>query len=174
MSCVTGSAARASAEDDSSGHFTCTKCTSAACAMPASAIASRTACAVASICARRPISSGWKSRVRAWPMTSLGPRPVAGAAAHRVNTVKCGASTPSVPPDMTSATRCAASSGLMPSCAASQAHQALLAYSRVKSLTQPLPSVLPITATMSSGRSTLASTRACTPDRSPGPLQATR
>ena len=54
----------------SSGHFTCTQCTSAMRSMPASAIACFTAAAVASIWAARPISWGSKSRVAAMPMAS--------------------------------------------------------------------------------------------------------
>jgi hypothetical protein len=114
-------------------------------------------------CAMRPISSGSEvARVRdahhqplvpAWPVRH--PR--------RVNTVKCGDSTPSVPPDITSATRWATSAGLQPRCGARKWHQLVAAKSRVWSLTQPLPSVLPITATMSAGTSAPASISACTP-----------
>ena len=90
----------------SSGHFTCTKCTSAGEPMPASAMAARTAAAVASICAPRPISCGRKSRVWAMPSTSRLPgRAWAASTCRRVKTVKWGESTPSVPPDITRATR---------------------------------------------------------------------
>jgi hypothetical protein len=76
--------------------------------MPASAIAARTASAVASICARRPSSSGQEvARVRAADHQARPAWPA--SARRRVNTVKCGDSTPSVPPDITSATRAAAS-----------------------------------------------------------------
>jgi hypothetical protein len=179
VSRVTGATPRRSASFtfavDSSGHLTCTKCTSAASLMPASAIALVTASALASTCAARPISSGAKSRVDAVPMTSRLPPWVAAAALRRrLKTVKCGDSTPSVPPDITSATRRSTAAALQPRCGASSWHQANVANSRVWSLTQPLPSVLPITATISDATRSPLSMSARTPPRSPGPRQATR
>ena len=73
----------------SSGHLICTKCTSAAEAMPASFIAAATALAVSSICAWRPISSGLKARVRPTPMASRGAVAAAGTSS-RQNTSRCG------------------------------------------------------------------------------------
>ena len=59
----------------------------------------------------RPISSGAKSRVKAAPMASA---PVAGASVWLTDTMtKCGESPPSVPPDMTIATRAATASGVV-------------------------------------------------------------
>ena len=68
----------------------------------------------------------------------------------RVNTVRCRLTTPSVPPDITKAIRSSTSRG-----AGQDAARASPATprrrSRVKSLTPPLPSVLPSTATISDG-----------------------
>jgi len=55
----------------------------------------------------------------------------------------CGAITPSVPPDMMNSTRAATSAAGRPSACASSVLKALVANPRLKSLTQPLPSVLP-------------------------------
>ena len=73
-------------------------------------MAAVTASDVAAICGARPISSGAKARVRPTPMASRGP--AAGAVAgSRQNTRRCGDSPPSVPPDMTMATRLSISDG---------------------------------------------------------------
>ena len=63
----------------------------------------------------------------------------------RANTVACGVITPSHPPDHTMGTR-AISASLRVPCFASTRRKAWSARMRVKSLTPPLPSVLPITA----------------------------
>ncbi len=78
--------------------------------MPASFIAAATALAVSSICGWRPISSGWKARVRPTPMASRGAAPAAGTSS-RQNTSRCGDNPPSVPPDITTATRFSISDG---------------------------------------------------------------
>jgi hypothetical protein len=139
-------------------------------------MASCTASAVLSICALRPISSGKKSRVCATPITRRRCVLVGKVAAtqQRENTVKCGDSTPSVPPDITSATRWPTSRGEHSRCGLKNWRQLVAAKSRVKSLTQPLPSVLPMTATMCAATSSPLSISACTPLRSPGPLHAIR
>ena len=71
-------------------------------------MAAATASAVAAICGARPISSGLKARVRPMPMASRGPA-AAAVAGSRQNTSRCGDSPPSVPPDMTMATRASTS-----------------------------------------------------------------
>ena len=78
--------------------------------MPASRVAAATALAVSSICAARPISSGLKSRVSPMPIASRGAEAVAGTSS-RQNTSRCGDNPPSVPPDMTMATRLSISDG---------------------------------------------------------------
>ena len=80
-----------------------------------------------------------------------------GAALDFVNSVACGLSTPSVPPDQTKATRFAASSGESFSRLAIARVNDSVAKPRVKSLAPPLPSVLPIKATISVGSTTPAS-----------------
>ena len=82
--------------------------------MPASAMAARTAAAVASTCGVRPNSSGAKSAVKAVPMASA-PAGFGAAASPTASTRKCGESPPSVPPDMTMAMRAATDSGASPS-----------------------------------------------------------
>ena len=134
-------------------------------------------CIVSSICASRPISSGRKSRVCAMPTLSrfsLDFSPTLSVARLRVKTVMCGDSTPSVPPDMTNAMRASTSRGASLRCEERALHNAATAYSRVKSLTPPLPSVLPSTATMDEGSSAPPSMSAIRPDTSPGPLVGMR
>src|SRR3954447_2818828 len=90
----------------------------------------------------------------------------------RVNTVMCGLSMPSVPPDITKAMRCSTSCGDSPSRGASAVHSAATAYSRVKSLTPPLPSVLPRIARMDAGSIAPEPIMLINPETSPGPLVA--
>ena len=107
------------------------------------------------------------------PMLRRLPETLAGrSASRRVNTVICGLSTPSVPPDITKAMRCSTSYGVRPSRGASAVHSAATAYSRVKSLTPPLPSVLPRTARMDFGSIAPEPIKAMRPETSPGPLVA--
>ncbi len=137
--------------------------------MPASAMAIRTARAVSSIWAARPSSSGRKARVCEMPTARRFAPPFPVAALRRVNTEACGLSTPSVPPDITMATRASTSSGSQPRLGARAWAKARQAYSRVKSLTPPLPSVLPRMATMSRASSVPARSSFVRPDTSPGP-----
>jgi len=130
----------------SSGHLTWTKCTSPGSPSPASRIASRTPAATASTWARRPSCSGRSGAVCAWPSASAGGPDAVPA--WRSNTSQCGAIAPSVPPDMTRQT-CAARS--RDTNRSSSWVSAALAKPRVKSLTSPLPSVLPKIATMPEG-----------------------
>ncbi len=86
--------------------------------MRALVIARRTASAVASIWACRPTSSGANAGVKATPIAKVLV-PVVGAGARRTsNTIQCGDSPPSVPPDITKATRFSTASGVSPSRAA--------------------------------------------------------
>jgi hypothetical protein len=94
--------------------------------MPASSRARVTAAAVSSIWGARPISSGAKSRVRPMPMASRGPDDGA-AAASRQNTRRCGDSPPSVPPDITIATRFSISESARPSFTANSIFSARVA-----------------------------------------------
>ena len=161
----------------SKGHLIWTKCTSLTSSIPASRIAIATAFIVAPICASRPISSGRKSRVWATPtLKRFSPAPSSAAPQHRLraNTVICGESTPSVPPDMTNAILASTARGASFKCGASALHNAATAYSRVKSFTPPLPSVFPSTARMDSGASAPLSIRAMRPETSPGPLVGMR
>ncbi len=153
-----------------SGHFTCTKCTSVASVRPEAAMARRTAAAVARTCAMRPISSGRKivrkggGRPRApcprpLALCSLPPRPVPP---RRATISRWGESPPSVPP--TSPGRPGADrAGDTPRRAARAPSSAITASGRVKSLTQPLPSVLPNTATISCGATARESIRRLQP-----------
>ena len=154
-----------------------TKCTSATASMRASRIAASTAFIVSAIWASRPISSGRKSRVWATPTLRrflLGRSSAPSGGRPRANTVTCGDSTPSVPPDMTNAIRLSTARGASLRCDESALHNAATAYSRVKSFTPPLPSVLPKTARMDDGSSAPLSIRAIRPETSPGPLVGMR
>src|ERR1700722_14884076 len=122
---------------------------SAASEMPASACARLTAAATSRASASVPTSSGAKSRVTATPKASRFP--CAFSEGARVNSVACGLSTPSVPPDQTKATRFRTSSGETPRRFARVNEYESVAKPRVKSLAPPLPSVLPIRATISAG-----------------------
>ncbi len=116
--------------------------------MPASRMAARTLSATFSTIAGRPMSSGKISALIAVPMTSrdllAGP-----VLALRAKTVACGVITPSQPPDQTIGIFAISASERLPSFF-STARNAWSARMRVKSLTPPLPSVLPITAMTSS------------------------
>src|SRR5262245_16533930 len=81
--------------------------------------------------------------VWARPMASAGPDPLSS---RRSNTVQCGAIPPSVPPDITRHTSLARA----PTCFSSISMMVCIAKPREKSLTFPLPSVLPRTATIPS------------------------
>ena len=120
-------------------------------AMPASSIAARTPAATCSICAHPPQLLEWQ-RLRMRAADGERRRRTAFAFAlpsPRSNTIQCGAMPPSVPPDMTrqigrqraSADACeTARSGWV------------VASPRLKSLTSPLPSVLPKMARRPSDR----------------------
>ena len=116
--------------------------------MPASRMAARTASATFSTMAGRPISSGKISALIAVPMASrdLFAGPVL---ALRANTVAWGVMMPSQPPDQTIGIFAISASERLPSFF-STARNAWSARMRVKSLTPPLPSVLPMTAMTSS------------------------
>ena len=87
-----------------------------------------TVSAVAATWAARPISSGANRRVRPMPIASRLPPPAGGAgASSRVNTSRCGDSPPSVPPDMTIATRRSMSPGGQFRCSASSSLSARVA-----------------------------------------------
>ena len=118
--------------------------------MPASFIAAFTPSATFSTMAGRPISSGNSSTLMAVPIASrdfdAGP-----VLPLRANTVACGVITPSQPPDQTIGMFAMSASLRLP-CFISTRRNASSARMRVKSLTPPLPSVLPITAMTSSAR----------------------
>ena len=76
-------------------------------------------------------------------------------------------STPSVPPDMTKAILSSTARGASSRCGDSASHNAATAYSRVKSLTPPLPSVLPSTARIVAGSILPVSISAMRPERRP-------
>ena len=71
--------------------------------------------------------------------------------------VAWGDMTPSVPPDMTKATFFCVSSSVQPVSAAISLRNAKVDSARVKSFTQPLPSVFPRTAMISFGSTRLSS-----------------
>lgn len=86
------------------------------------------------------------NHVRGWAVPNARDFPLAGVSVVRTsNTIMCGESAPSVPPDMMIAGLCP---GARP---ASRLSRQRTANARVKSLTQPLPSVLPRIATMPRG-----------------------
>ncbi len=160
----------------SSGHLICAKWTSLGSSMPASAIARRTASAVASICADRPSSSGRE-------ITGLGnadAQPLAGdalasagrgghcAREHREMRAEhaFGAA------DITNAIFCSRR-GDSPSRGASAAQSAATAYSR--EIIHPAIALgLPSTARMVAGSMVPASIRFSRPETSPGPLVGIR
>src|SRR5262249_7064163 len=158
----------------SSGHLICTKWTSAASRMPASAIAALTAFSTSRIWTIVPSSSDLHTRVLATPATR--PRPGRGApgTSRRTNTVTWGVMMPSVPPDMMNCTRENTSSGVVWSRAASSAAYADVAKPRLQSFTQPLPSVLPSTAITSRGDTVPSSMSLARPPTSSGPAVGSR
>ena len=111
--------------------------------MPASRIASFTAAATFSTIAGRPMSSGSSTALIAVPITSrafeAGP-----VLSLRAKTVACGVMTPSQPPDHTIGIWLTAFSSRLP-CLSNMRRKAWSARMRVKSLTPPFPSVLPMT-----------------------------
>src|SRR5262245_4463242 len=129
--------------------------------MPASFIAAFTASATFSTIAGRPMSSGRSSALMAVPMASRdlddGPvRPL------RAKIVACGVITPSQPPDQTMGIKAISSPPRDP-CRSSTRRKAWSARMRVKSLTPPLPSVLPMTAITSSAVNCLALMQSSSP-----------
>ncbi len=132
--------------------------------MPASRMAARTPSATFSTIAGRPMSSGKISALIAVPMTSrdllAGP-----VLALRANTVACGVITPSQPPDQTIGILAISASERLP-CFFSTARNAWSARMRVKSLTPPLPSVLPMTAITLSALNCPLRMQASTPEAS--------
>lgn len=80
--------------------------------IPAAAIADFTPASTVRTCTIVPSSSGRNGLVCAIPVTSRFAPPLEGrpSTSRRVNTVMCGDSTPSVPPDMMKSTRFATSS----------------------------------------------------------------
>src|SRR6266545_3621874 len=116
--------------------------------MPASRMAALTPSATFSTMAGRPMSSGRSSALMAVPMVErefdCGP-----VLPLRANTVACGVMTPSHPPDHTMGMRATSASPRRPDFNRTR-RNAWSARMRVKSLTPPLPSVLPMTAITSS------------------------
>ncbi len=137
-----------------SGHLTWTKCTAAGSSRAACAIASRTPVATISTCSRRPRCSAERAGVCATPIASAGP-PASSSSSRTSKTVRCGASAPSVPPDITMQILGTAAAGRYRD---SIDWSACTANARLKSLTQPLPSVLPRMATTAAGEIAPAST----------------
>ena len=161
----------------SKGHLIWTKWTSLDSSIPASRIAMRPPSSSRRSArpgrSPRAGSRGYGRRPRS---NAFSPAPSSAAPQHglRANTVICGESTPSVPPDMTNAILASTARGASCKCGASALHNAATAYSRVKSFTPPLPSVFPSTARMDSGASAPLSMRAMRPETSPGPLVGMR
>jgi hypothetical protein len=83
-------------------------------------------------------------------------------------TVMCGDRTPSHPPDQTSATRSTTSSDDAPVASPMSFATLRVASARVKSLAPPLPSVLPIAATIRVGSTSPASISLASPVTSAG------
>lgn len=90
-------------------------------------MAAATAPAVAAICGARPISSGAKDRVNPTPIASRGAVAEDDDTVSRQNTNRCGDNPPSVPPDMTIATRSSISFGVQCSLSASSSFSAKVA-----------------------------------------------
>ena len=129
--------------------------------MPASRMAACTAAATFSTMAGRPMSSGSSSSLSAVPMASraadAGP-----VLAFLANTVAWGVMTPSQPPDHTIGMFAISASLRLPSLSRTRRY-AWSARMRVKSLTPPLPSVLPTTAMTSSAVNCPAAIRCASP-----------
>ena len=133
----------------SSGVLVCTKCTSALSLMPAAAMALRTPAATLSTIGRRPISSGRIGSDTAKPTARRFSSAGSAGPSTLANTVMCGEITPSQPPDQAIGT-CRASARLLPACSTRKSRSTRSASTREKSLTPPLPSTLPMRATISS------------------------
>ena len=110
------------------------------------------------------MSSGRIGALIAVPMASRGvcAGPVSSL---RAKTVACGVSTPSQPPDQTMGMPPTSAALRLP-CARRTPRKAVSERMRVKSLTPPLPSVLPITATTESAAMRPVAISASRPDAS--------
>ena len=139
--------------------------------MPASRIAALTASATFATIAGRPMSSGKSSALIAVPIARRGCEdgPVLPL---RANTVACGVMTPSQPPDQTIGIAAICSSLRLPRLASTR-RNAWSARMRVKSLTPPLPSVLPMTAITSSAVNWPLAMQASSPEASCTVLSST-
>src|SRR6058998_32982 len=115
--------------------------------MPAFFIAAFTPSATISTMRGRPMSSGWSSALIAVPITRRALSAVPFRS-FRAKTVACGVMTPSHPPDHTIGIVATSASLRLP-CLSSTRRKAWSASRRVKSLTPPLPSVLPTATTWS-------------------------
>ena len=153
-----------------SGHLIWTKWTSSAASIPASSIAARTPVATASTCASRPRCSWGNGGVRERPIASA-PGASGSSELRASNTRKCGANAPSVPPDMTIQGSSASASSR---CTRKASCSARVAKPREKSLTRPLPSVLPKTATTAFPSIAPSRMRASSPETSSGALAEMR
>src|SRR5881296_183151 len=112
----------------------------------------------------RPMSSGWSSALIAVPITRRALSAVPFRS-FRAKTVACGVMTPSHPPDHTIGIVATSASLRLP-CLSSTRRKAWSASRRVKSLTPPLPSVLPTTATTWSAVNWPARMRSSRPEAS--------
>ncbi len=121
----------------------------------------------------RPTDSAGTSAANAMPIASAGD-PGGCRAGLRAKTAICGLNTPSVPPDNTQGTRIRAASGERSSRSASSSISDCVKKPRVKSLTPPFPSVLPITATTWAGSSRSESKSARRAETSFGPAMPSR
>jgi hypothetical protein len=142
--------------------------------MPASATAALTAASTIRSWVMVPSSSGRTRRVLAMPATNPLPGRTGPSTSRLTKTVTWGVRTPSVPPDMMNCARASSSERVMPSRAANSAVYAWVAKPRLKSLTQPFPSVLPRTQMMSAGRTVPASSSAVRPLTSSGEAVGSR
>src|SRR5206468_2820192 len=132
--------------------------------MPAFFIAAFTPSATISTMRGRPMSSGWSSALIAVPITRRALSAVPFRS-FRAKTVACGVMTPSQPPDHTIGIVATSASPRLP-CFNSTRRKAWSASRRVKSLTPPLPSVLPTTATTWSAVNWPARMRSSRPEAS--------
>src|SRR2546427_1185185 len=134
-----------------------TKWTSGGESIPASSIARRTPSAATLACTAVPNSSGSRSRMSAVPAVKRFCPGGAPGSGPRVKIVAGGLMTPSAPPAQMIGTCGATSSSFRPERSAMSMRKDSVASARVKSLTPPLPSVLPRTATTCSARKAPAS-----------------
>src|SRR5919108_533014 len=136
--------------------------------MPASTMARRTPSATVATISGRPMCSGRMTSLMATPTDSRGSAAGGaspGSAGTRAKTVAWGVRTPSVPPDHTIGTCSTSTLDRVPR-SRSTPRKAWSARMRVKSLTPPLPSVLPMTAVTWSAVNALESMRSTRPDAS--------